>query len=187
MLPPGTVLAPRERGGTWNEEAPTLGLVLLFAVASATGLLFSRLGVPGGLITGAMIGGAAVNLLRGGSGLDVPHGVQSAALLVLGAGIGATVTRDTLTSLRAALLPAVLAAVLIIAAGIGIALLLRALGIAPAGDVLATSPGALSALTAAAADRGTGAAEVALFHTVRVVLVLLSLPALYGLLPGDRG
>lgn len=164
-----------------------MGPVLLLAVASATGLDLARLGVPGGLITGAMVGAAAVNLTRGGSGVELPAGLQTAAMLARGAGIGATVTRDTLASLRAAVLPAVLAAVLIIAAGVGIALLLRVLGVAPVGDVLATSPGNLSALSAAAAERGAGAAEVALFHTVRVVLVLLSLPALYGLLPGERG
>lgn len=164
-----------------------MGPVLLLAVASATGLVLARLGVPGGLITGAMAGAAAVNLTRGGSGVELPAGLQTAAMLALGAGIGATVTRDTLASLRAAALPAVLAAVLIIAAGVGIALLLRVLGVAPVGDVLATSPGNLSALSAAAAERGAGAAGVAPFHTVRVVLVLLSLPALYGLLPGERG
>lgn len=160
-----------------------LALVLLLAVAAATGLLAARLGIPGGLITGAMVGAAAVNLTRGGTAVAVPQGVQTAALLALGAGIGATITRDTLTSLRAAVLPAVLAAALIILAGIGIALALRALGIAPPLDLLATSPGNLSALSAAAASRGSGAAEVTLFHTVRVVLVLLSLPALTALLP----
>ena len=45
-----------------------------------------------------------------------------------------------------------------------------------------TSPGALSALSAVAVERGVGV-QVALFHTVRLLLVLLSIPALVALAP----
>lgn len=159
-----------------------MSLVLVLIGAAAVGLAFERFGVPGGLIVGAMIGAAAVSLVRGGAEVAVPTPVRTTAFLVLGAAIGSTVTRDTLVALRAALLPALLSAVLIIVAGVAIAFLLRALGVAPTGDVLATSPGALSAITAAAAARGLGAPEVALFHTVRLLLVLLTLPAVLTLL-----
>jgi uncharacterized protein len=164
-----------------------MSLVLLLVAASAVGLLFQRFGVPGGLIVGSMIGAATYSLIRGGPEVVVPGPLRTASFLVLGAAIGAGVTRGVLVSLRSVLLPAVLAAVLIIVAGIGIAYLLRALHLAPPADVLATSPGALSAIAAAAAERGTGAAEVALFHTVRIVLVLLSLPGLLALLPQESG
>lgn len=158
-------------------------LVLLLVAAAAGGLALDRLGLPGGLIVGAMVGSAAVTLVRGGGEVAIPGPLLTAAYVLLGAGIDATVTRGVLVALRASLLPAVLSAVLIIVAGVAIAALLGALGIAPPGAVLATSPGALSAISAAAAERGTGAAEVALFHTVRVVLVLLTLPALLSLVP----
>jgi len=159
-----------------------MSLALVLLGAAVVGLAFERFGVPGGLIVGAMIGAAAVTLVRGGPQVVVPTPVRTASFLVLGAAIGSTVTRDTLLSLRAALVPAVLSAVLIIVAGVAIAFLLRALGLAPEGDVLATSPGALSAITAAAAARGLGAPQVALFHTVRLLLVLLTLPAVLSLL-----
>jgi membrane AbrB-like protein len=160
-----------------------MSLVLLLAVAAVVGLAFERFGVPGGTIVGAMVGAAAVTLVRGGPEVEIPAWMTTAALLVLGAGVGAGVTREVLVSLRAALLPAVLAAVLIIAAGVAIAALLGALRIAPPSALLATSPGALTAITAAAAAHGDGAAQVALFHTVRVVLVLLTLPGLLTFLP----
>ncbi len=159
-----------------------MSLVLVLLGAAAVGLAFERLGVPGGLIVGAKICAAAVSLDRGGPEVAVPDPVRTASFLVLGAAIGSTVTRDTLGSLGAALLPAVLAAALLIGAGVAIAFVLRALGLAPVGDVLATSPGALSAVTAAAAARGLGAPEVALFHTVRLLLVMLSLPVTLTLL-----
>ena len=164
-----------------------LPLVLTLAAAAAGGLLAQRLGVPGGLVVGAMVGAAAVQLARGDAPAQVPQPLQTTALVVLGAAIGTSVTRDTLESLRSALLPAVLAAVLIIVAGVAIAVLLRVLGLGTAGDVLATSPGALSTITAVAAERGTAPVEVALFHTVRVVLVLLTLPLVLTLLPADPG
>jgi membrane AbrB-like protein len=160
-----------------------MSLVLLLAAATAVGLTFDRLGVPGGTIVGAMVGAAAVTLLRGGPEVEIPGWLSTAALVVLGASIGAGVTREVVVSLRASLLPALLAAVLIIAAGVGIAALLGALHIAPPNALLATSPGALTAITATAADHGDGAAQVALFHTVRVVLVLLTLPGLLTFLP----
>ena len=159
---------------------PVIALLLAATVAA---LVFARLGVPGGLVVGAMVGAAGYSLLRGGAPALLPGPVRTAALIVLGASIGATVTRDTIVELRGVLLPAVLAAFLIILAGVAIAYLLRSLGLAPEGAVLATSPGALTSVVATAAERGTGATEVALFHTVRVVLVMLSLPALLALLP----
>lgn len=159
-------------------------LLLLLAVAAAAGLVLDRLGVPGGLIVGAMIGAAAVSLIRGGPEVTLPPVLRTGAFIVLGATIGSTVTRATLVSLRGQLVPALVAAVGIIVAGLVIAALLRLTGVAPQSVVLATSPGALSAMSAAAAQRGVGAAEVALFHTVRVVLVLLSLPLLLHLSPG---
>lgn len=162
-----------------------MSLVWLLAAASAVGLALERLSVPGGLVVGSMIGAAAYTLARGGPEVVVPAPLQTATFVVLGAVLGATVTRETVVGLRGVLLPAVLAAVLIIVAGVGIAYLLQALGLAPPAAVLATSPGALSAMSAVAAERTSAAAEVAVFHTVRLILVLLSLPALIALLPAD--
>ncbi len=100
-----------------------MSLVLLLAAATAVGVAFDRFSVPGGLIVGAMLGAAAVTLLRGGPEVDIPAPLLTASYVLLGAGIGATVTRGVVVSLRAALLPAVLSAVLIILAGVAIAAL----------------------------------------------------------------
>lgn len=76
-------------------------------------------------------------------------------------------SRQAVRSLGPVLVPAVLAGVLIIIAGVGVAYLLRVVGLAPPGDVLATSPGALSVMSATALEQHTGAVEVAVFHLVR--------------------
>ncbi len=158
----------------------------VLAAAVAGGVLLRLTGLQGGLALGAMLGAAVYTLVRGGDAIDVPPLVQDAALIVLGAVIGAGVTRAVLTDLRALLVPAVVASVAIILAGIAIALALRWFGAAPADDVLATSPGALSAVIAVAVDRGVAPAEVALFHLVRLLMVLGTLPLVALLLPGAR-
>nr|BFE59254.1 hypothetical protein GCM10020063_037800 [Dactylosporangium thailandense] len=140
-----------------------------------------RLGVPGGLLLGSLLGAAMVALLRD-STMHVPGWLNTGAQLVIGGAIGLQVTRSSLASLGWAVLPAILSAVLIIGAGIGIAYLLRALHLAPPGDVLATSPGALSVVSTIALQRGEGP-HVALFHLLRVVLVIVTLPMLTRLLP----
>lgn len=151
-------------------------LTALLAGAAA-GFAFDRLDVPGGLIIGSMVGAAAVTLARGGEAPSLPQPLVAAAYVVLGVAIGVTVTRDVVRELPAIGVGAVLSAAVFIAFGLLVALALRATGLATDGVVLATSPGALSVMAAAGAEQGVGA-PVAVFHTVRVVLVILSLPLL---------
>ncbi len=158
-----------------------MSVLLALAAATVGGLLLQRLAVPGGLIFGALLGAAAVSLATDRT-IAIPPVGRSAAFIVVGAAIGVTVTRAALVTLRPVLVPALLSGALIILAGIAIAYLLRVTGMAPPGDVLATSPGALSVISAVAAEQGTGAVEVAAFHLVRVVMVLATLPLVIQLL-----
>ncbi|MGI9659368.1 MAG: AbrB family transcriptional regulator [Gaiellaceae bacterium] len=154
-----------------------MDVVVALAAAVIGGLVLKQLNVPGGLIIGAMLGAAIVTA---GANLDadLPAPVEGAAFIGVGAAIGVLVTRDTLGAARSALVPGLIAAVLIIAAGLAIAFLLRSVGMAPPSEFLATSPGGISAIAAIAAEQKTGAVEVAVFHLIRVVLVLVSIPAL---------
>lgn len=160
---------------------PTTALVLVLGAGTALGLIAERLRVPGGLILGSMVGAAVVTMVSGRSG-SVPIWLRTGALIIIGTSIGVLLSRDTVRAMTAVLVPAVMSGVLIIAAGVAIAYLLRALGMAPPADVLATSPGALSVMSAIAVEQGTGTVEVAIFHLVRVVLVILALPALASLM-----
>ena len=117
---------------------------------------------------------------------DHPEGDRKRLVHHHRGGRRALVNRDSIAAIKAVLLPAVLSGILIIVAGIAIAYLLRVMGIAPPDDILATSPGALSSVSAVAVERGVGPVEVAVFHLVRLILVILSLPAL-GLLLDSSG
>jgi len=164
---------------TFRELAPLVPITL----GSVTGgLIVTRLGI-GALIVGTFLGATAVTLA-------VPwqvHRPRSASFAVqcgLGWLIGTLVTEETLATLRASFSGAIISAVLLVAAGIGIALLLRALGIAPPGDVLATSPGALEVLVSAADEQGVEPVQVVVFHTMRLVIVIAVLPWMLAALPG---
>lgn len=108
-------------------------MVLLLACAAVVGLGFARLGVPGGLVVGAIVGAGGASLVRGGAEVVLPGPVRTAALVVLGANIGATVTGETVGELRGVLLPADLAAGLIIVAGVAARLRTAQAAPAPAG------------------------------------------------------
>ncbi|MQA76756.1 MAG: hypothetical protein GEU88_21100, partial [Solirubrobacterales bacterium] len=159
-------------------------LLISLAAAVAGALLAIWLRLPGGMIVGGMLGTAASSVTLGGT--SVPAPLRTAIFVGVGMTIGMLVTREMLATLRSAILPAILSAVLLIAAGILVTLVLRLLDLAPAGDTLATSPGALSVLGAAALDHGVGAPIVVLFHILRIVLILLTLPLLVRLLPEPR-
>lgn len=166
-MPSGDVAA---RSRPLDTAAAALGALVV-------ALALDAVGVPAGLIVGGMIGAAAVSIGRDVE-ISLPGGLVTALQVVVGIVIGVSVTSDVLRRMGALLGPALLAAVLIITAGLLVAHLLHRLGALPSWAVLATCPGALEALVLIAAERDEGAVEVALFHIVRVVVVLLSVPVL---------
>lgn len=159
----------------WHRLSGAGRLLLLAAAAAAGGLLADVLGIPGGLIFGSVLGAATASLYVSELVL-VPAWFRNVALIGVGAQVGMRVTRDTLEPLRQALLPAVLAALSLIAAGLLIAYVLRLTGRGPNAEVLATSPGALEVLIGLAVEHEYEAVQVAMFHVVRLLVVVLSIP-----------
>lgn len=164
------------------------GDLVQFAVtcvaATAFGYLARWVRLPGGLLVGAIFGAAAATVLWGRS-LELPLAFLGPAFALVGLLSGVLVTRRRLVQLVPYLFPALASALLLIAAGWAIAGLLEVLDIAPPAAILATSPGALSVLVAAAADQGEGAVEVALFHVVRLIAVIVAIPLVLRFRPRD--
>ena len=183
LLPAPAVSQAAGRAG--DGGLPALqGLTSLGIGAAGAGVgvaLATLAGLPGVLIFGASVGAATVSLAIPRS-LSIPRWFRLVIPIGIGWVIGGLFTSDTLAVLQRALLPGILAATILIGAGVGVAYLLRALGHAPPSDVLATSPGALESVSTTAIERGEGALHVAMFHTVRVLLVILSLPLLLALM-----
>jgi membrane AbrB-like protein len=164
------------------------GELIQFALTCASATLFGYLAkwirLPGGLLVGAIFGAAAATVLWGDS-LELPLVFLGPAFALVGLLSGVLVTRRRLIQLVPYLFPALVSALLLIAAGWAIAGLLEMLEIAPPAAILATSPGALSVLVAAAADQGEGAVEVALFHVVRLIAVIIAIPIVLRFRPRD--
>ncbi|WP_170182618.1 AbrB family transcriptional regulator [Blastococcus colisei] len=156
-------------------------MLATLAAAAAGGLLARRLRLPGGLLVGSAIGAAAVTLMSG-SRLPVPAAMHIAIPIAVGTLTGLLLTRKAVRELRSVLLMAVCSGVAIIALGLGVAAALEAIGWAPPAVALATSPGALSVLVGTAIEVQTGSVEVAMFHMVRLMLVVLLSPLLVALL-----
>jgi membrane AbrB-like protein len=158
--------------------------VLLLATLSAAavgGLLARRMRLPGGLLVGSALAAAAVTLASG-SRVPAPAAMSIAIPIAVGTLTGLLLTRKAVRELRSVLLMAVASGVAIIALGLGVAAAFQAVGWGPPAVGLATSPGALSVLTGTAIEVGAGGVEVAMFHTIRLMLVVLLTPLLVALL-----
>lgn len=172
--------------GLDEESRPPAAHVLdwsfVVAAASVGAALAYLTAIPGGIVFGAAVGSGVV-VLGHDRDWHLPAVVRSAVMIGVGTTVGIRMTPETVGLLGATLGSAVLAALLLVVAGWGVAVGLDRLGVLVPGGVMATSPGALEVLTVLAIEDGEGPLEVALFHTVRVVLVMASVPALLLLLP----
>lgn len=168
-------------GGAPPMSRPVLrgGAVLAGAILGAA--LLEAVGVALPLVLSSFVGAAVVAVAVLPRRLAPPALLGTGTQAAFGWVVGTLVTGEVLRGLGRDLPAAIASAVLLILAGIGIAALLRRTGRGVAGDVLATSPGALEVLALAAAERGTPPLEVALFHLVRLLAVFVSLPLLLAL------
>jgi uncharacterized protein len=160
-------------------------LLATFVLAQVTGRVSSRIRVPGLSIIVPMFVTALISV--GVHGIDVGSRVRFLLLVLLGTAIGAQVSRQSLIALRRQLAGSTIAATSMVLLGMGAALLLRLLDLAPHGDMLATSAGALSAVLAASVENGFDTPTVAVFHIVRITLVVSSIPLLVALIRHEPG
>jgi uncharacterized protein len=165
-------------------------LALSLIASGLAGVGAKALRLPGGLLVGAMLAAGFWSIQI--EPIVVPSPLRSTIILIAGSLVGMLAGRVELKALRSLAVPAVVSGLALIVAGVGVALLLRVADLSPPADMLATSPGAMTVLTAAAAEHGEGAEFVALFHVTRVAAILLLLPVLLsvgglnGKAPTDR-
>ncbi len=152
-----------------------VGLTLLVGAVGAA--VASAVGFPGGVFTGAMLVTAAASLLNAPLG-NPPAWLRSSARIILGLTVGATVTPETLGAVANALLPVAIMVVCMVLMGLGMAWALQRFArMSPATSLCGASPGALAAMVALADDLGGDPPVVASMHLVRLISVLLFMPA----------
>ncbi|MEZ0348128.1 MAG: AbrB family transcriptional regulator [Thermus sp.] len=157
-------------------RAALLGLFL--------GLLFHRLGLPGGAVVGAMLG-VGLHQVLSPIPAPTPRGLDLTAQLLAGIAVGLAFRRDLL---QGALLPwAALAALGFLALALLFAVTFaRFLPLSPKALLFALSPGGITGMGPLSQAEGGNPGLVGLFHTVRVFLLFVLVPLLARLLPGPR-
>jgi membrane AbrB-like protein len=155
---------------------PLWEMALMAAGGIAGGLIAERLGVPGGLIVGAML----VNAILHGTGFVtalVPLYVLIPCFVLLGAFVGARFVGTDFILLRTLLVPSVGAFMVAVV----VSALFAAAGAWLAGEgigktIIAFAPGGLEAMIILAFLIGLDPAFVGAHHLVRFVLIALFLP-----------
>lgn len=167
----------REKDMTGREAA---ALAATLTAALAGGAAAEALGLPAGWMLGAGIVAAA--LAGFGRDPNPPVPLRDAAFLVLGVLLGSSVDEQTLR--EAAQWPAsflILAATVVLMMWAGARMLERVFGYDSNTARLASAPGALSAVMAAALETRCDIRKVALLQTLRLVVLVAILPILLDL------
>ena len=145
-------------------------------IAAMGGIGFQLIGFPGGLVSGSMLTVAVAALA--GQAVKIPPPLARLCFVLVGILLGAVVTPDTLKGvatwpLSVALL--VVAAVCMMAAT---AFYLRlAHGWDGLSALLGASPGSMAQVMALSAEFGADVRGIAIVHVMRVLLIVLGLPA----------
>src|SRR5215475_7091104 len=156
-------------------RAETMRVLETLAIGTAGGLIFLWAGLPGGLISGAMItvGGAAL----AGRKLSLPPVMTQTVLVLLGISLGALVSRQLILHMSAYPLTIGLLALATFFSTFGSSFYLqRVHGWDQTSALLAGSPGALSQITVLAAEKGADVAGIAVVQTIRVIILTAALP-----------
>jgi membrane AbrB-like protein len=166
-------------------RANALHVLETLAIGTIGGVLFLVAGIPGGLISGAMVavGIAAI----AGRPLAMPPILTQSVLVLLGNSLGSLVSRQLLQHMGAYPLTIALLALATFCSTFGSSLYLqRVHGWDQTSAFLAGSPGALSQIIILAAEKGADVPAIAVVQTMRVIILTAALPlvlALTGIAP----
>ncbi len=158
---------------------PYLITLLLYSLCGAAlGLLMLLTGVPAAPLLGAILG---AGLLSVSGQLDVaewPLGTKTVLGIGIGTVIGTGINRETLGELQLLWKPALVITFTLLITGVIVGLLIsRFLGVEKIVALLGSAPGGTIGMSLVGAEFGVGAAVAAL-HAVRLVTVLLLIPAI---------
>ena len=162
---------------------PSFLTLLLYILAGAgLGTLMIFTGIPAASLLGAIIG---AGILSASGQIDEavwPLGTKTALGIGIGTVIGTTINQKTLGELQNLWKPALIITFILLLTGFLIAFLIsKFLGIDTTIAILGSAPGGTIGMSLIGSEYGVGAAVAAL-HTVRLITLLLLIPALLNLL-----
>ena len=160
------------------------GILKALAVGIPAGYLFHRLHTPIPWMIGPMIAVATLNLM--GVRMQSPPYARQMGQVILGSAVGLYFTPSVVAELVANLAAIVAATVAVfVVGGLGALTLSRASGVDGKSTFFASIPGGAMAMAVLAGHYGAQIAPVAVAHSLRVSLVVLSVPLVltYGGIP----
>src|ERR1700731_677633 len=153
----------------------TLQTLEALSIGTIGGVLFLVAGLPGGLISGAMLAVGVAAML--GRPLSVPPPLTQAVLVMLGISLGSLMSRQLLQHLGTYPLTIGLLALATFCTTFGSSFYLQRMhGWDRTSAFLAASPGALSQITILAIEKGADVSAIAVVQTMRVILLTAALP-----------
>jgi membrane AbrB-like protein len=145
-------------------------------IAAVGGIGFHLIGFPGGLVSGSMLT-VAVAALAGGA-VKIPLPLARLCFVLVGILLGAVVTPATLKGIASWPLSVALLVVAAICMMTATAWYLRlAHGWDPLSALLGASPGSMAQVMALSAEFNADVRGIAIVHVMRVLLIVLGLPA----------
>jgi uncharacterized protein len=155
------------------------GLAFVVAVVAIGLAVAIRLRIPAGAILVPMILAACLSLVHHSLVQPVPVAVGDLAFAAIGLDVGLRFTPATIREAGAVLAPAiaVIVAMLVVCAGIGVALA-ETVHVTMLDAYLATTPGGLSAVLALALGGKTNATFIVSVQVIRTFLMLAAAPSL---------
>ncbi len=159
-------------------------ILLTLAAAFAVGYLFYRLGIPGGLMLGGIVGAAAFNIFTEQG--NVPYIARFFAQSVAGGFLGATIDREKLRSLKRLGWPLIIMVAGMFLSDLVIGVLI--VWLSPLDPVTALASGiagGINDVPLIAADLGADAGKVAVLQFVRLMTGIGLVPIL--IRAADRG
>ena len=174
----------REAGDRPDSQRKTpQNMVITMAVAAAGALIGITVGIPSAAMTGAMIASAAWNVVTGR--VFIPGELRKLTQIVAGAIIGAMVTRADILSIGTMIVPfLIIIGEYLIFDFVIAPVLAKVFRMDLLTMILACTPAGASDMALIAGDMGGEISDVAVFHVVRLCVVLTVFPALIQWLAG---
>tara|TARA_Y100001978_G_scaffold197677_1_gene208906 strand:+ start:294 stop:812 length:519 start_codon:yes stop_codon:yes gene_type:complete len=162
---------------------PSLFTLFLYILAGAgVGTLMIFTGIPAASLLGAIIGAGILSVSGQIDVANWPVGTKTALGIGIGTVIGTGINKETLVELQNLWKPALIITITLLFTGCLIAFLIsKFLGVEATIAILGSAPGGTIGMSLIGAEYGIGAAVAAL-HAVRLITVLLLIPALLNLL-----
>jgi len=157
-------------------------LLLYLLVGAALGSLMILTGIPAAPLLGAILGAGLLSVSGQIEVASWPLGTKTVLGIAIGTVIGTGINQETLGELQLLWKPALAITFILLITGILVGLLIhRFLGVDKIVALLGAAPGGTIGMTLVGAEYGVGAAVAAL-HAVRLVTVLLVMPAVLNFL-----